>query len=715
MPRTEPLTSADPRRLGEYEVIGRLGEGGQGTVYLAARPGGGDEHYAVKLLYRSLGEDRHAFLREAELAKQVARFCIAQVVGAGLAGDRPYIVSEFVDGPSLQREVEVGGPRAGGALERLAIGTATALAAIHRAGIVHRDFKPQNVLLGPDGPRVIDFGLARALDTGAAPVSGGAGTPAYMAPEQVEGAEVGPAADVFAWGATVCFAANAWPPFGHDSVAAVLHRVLTAPPELGRLDGWLGRLVAGCLAKDFRDRPTSRELLLALLGEDGGGPSAGVTSRAGRTGPPRAGYPAGLSSFEGPAGDPSSAGHAGDPSSGGHAADSSPAGHPAGPPPFEGSTADPSSMGHTAGPSSAGRAAGHDAAPGPAAFPARVTEPPAHPRRAVTRASVAMSGALLVSAAVLAGALVPAVGGGGSQAMGGGLIGPSAETGTRDRLTAHPGRTARPAENTSGATAPRVPPTRSQTGKTAVPPGEGASTPPPAVPGVSVPALAGLDHAEASRLIEKAGLILGALTRTDSDRRIGQVVGSRPRARATVARGTRVDLEISAGVAVPRLAGLDTEAAGAALTRAGLARGAVTTRCSARPGGEVLASTPGAGARASSGDRVALVVSRRGTAVPSVAGRTAEAARDALSGAGLAVRLRPRLVDDPERDGKVLAQSPEPGGCAAPGATVVITVGVAGQSGPGPGEPSTGPDPSAPPDPPATEQPGPSEDPAGEG
>ncbi|GGP81333.1 protein kinase domain-containing protein [Streptosporangium pseudovulgare] len=685
MPTTEPLTSADPGRLGEYEIIGRLGEGGQGTVYLAAHPAGGDERYAVKLLYRSLGEDRHAFLREAELAKQVARFCIAQVVDAGLAGDRPYIVSEFVDGPSLQREVELGGPRSGGALERLAIGTATALAAIHRAGIVHRDFKPQNVLLGPDGPRVIDFGLARALDTGAAPVAGGAGTPAYMAPEQVEGAEVGPAADVFAWGATMCFAANAWPPFGQDSVAAVLHRVLTAPPELGRLDGWLGRLVAGCLAKDFRDRPTSRELLLALLGEDGGVPAPDVTPpagrAAGRTGPPpdRAPGP--------PPGFPSLAGQAVDPS------------------PF---------AGRAAGPSSAGRAAGHDGPPGPGAFPARATEPPARSRRAVTRASVAMSGALLVSAAVLAGTLIPAVGGGGNQAMGDGLIGPSAEAGVRDRLTARPDRTAGPPEIPSGVTAPLIPPTRSRTGKTSVPPAESASTPPPAAPRVTVPVLAGLGHAEASRLIRRAGLVLGALTRTDSDRRIGQVVGSRPEARATVARGSRVDLEISAGVAVPRLAGLDTEAAVAALTRAGLVRGEVTTRCSARPRGEVLASTPGAGSRVSSGDGVALVVSRRGTPVPSLAGRTAEAARDALSEVGLAVRLLPRLVDDPGRDGKVLEQDPAPGGCAAPGATVVITVGVAGQSGPGPGEPSDGPDPSAPPDPSATEHPGPSEGPVGE-
>ncbi|MEV0620257.1 PASTA domain-containing protein [Nonomuraea sp. NPDC050404] len=273
MPTAQPLRTGDPQRLGEYALSGRLGEGGQGAVFLGSRSG---ETYAVKLLHGPVGDERAAFLREVELAKHVARFCTAQVIDAGFDEGRPYIVSEYIDGPSLQREVMLTGPRHGGALERLAVSTATALTAIHWAGIVHRDFKPQNVLLGSDGPRVIDFGLAKALDA-AATVSGrGVGTPAYMAPEQITASAVTGAADVFSWGATMCFAANASAPFGQDSVAPVLHRILTAPPELGRLDGQLRTLVEACLDKDSRNRPTSRDLLFELLGDSSGGVPADV-------------------------------------------------------------------------------------------------------------------------------------------------------------------------------------------------------------------------------------------------------------------------------------------------------------------------------------------------------------------------------------------------------------------------------------------------------
>ncbi|OUC98470.1 serine/threonine-protein kinase [Streptosporangium minutum] len=673
MPHAQPLRTGDLDRLGEYVVVGRLGEGGQGVVYLGAHPATGSQPYAIKLLHGPLGEDEAVFLREVELAKQVARFCTAQVIEAGLAGDRPFIVSEYVDGPSLHREVRAGGPRGGGALERLAVSTATALAAIHRAGIVHRDFKPQNVLLGPDGPRVIDFGLARALDAGATQSGRGAGTPAYMAPEQVEGAEISAAADVFSWGATVCFAANAQAPFGQDSIAAVLHRVLTAPPELGRLEGRLGELVADCLEKDPRNRPTSRELLLALLGdgdvrpaEPGSPPAASPAVPEVRADPPPS------RSWPDPSPSLSRQGRAPSWTSTGPALPGLPPAAPPAPAPPGGFPPAP-------------RLRGLGGAPDGSA------EPRTRPGRAATRASVAVSGALLVSAAVLVAVLVPALSGGDEPVGPGRPGGSAAATGVRAEPTSQPARAAPPARHPAGTGARSA----------ALPSPEPSA--PPAAAGVAVPALAGLDRPEALNLLEKAGLVAGVLTSADSDRRVGQVLSSRPEARAVVARGTRVDLEISAGVAVPVLAGLHRRQAEAALVRAGLVPGEITARCSAEPAGRVLASAPGAAERVSSGSAVALVVSRRGAEVPSVVGQREADARSALSEAGFAVRVRPRLVDDPSRSGVVLAQGGVSGPCARPGAVVVITVGVEGQNGPGPG-----PDPgeTVPMDPTVTDGPG---------
>ncbi|MEV5828491.1 serine/threonine-protein kinase [Spirillospora sp. NPDC052242] len=264
-----PLTSRDPERIGAHRLIGRLGEGGQGVVYLAEGP---DGRAAVKVLHDRAGS-RDAARKELVAARRVASFCTAEILDSGEDDGVPYVVTEFVDGPSLRRLVETEGPQSGPSLYRFAIGTATALAAIHQAGIVHRDFKPGNVLVGPDGPRVIDFGVARAVDATATASSSVIGTPSYMAPEQLAGDTVGPAADVFAWAATIAFAANGRPPFGQDTIPAVLNRIVKGDADLGGLDGPLRELVQRSLHKNPARRPTGREILLRLL-EHSDGPIA---------------------------------------------------------------------------------------------------------------------------------------------------------------------------------------------------------------------------------------------------------------------------------------------------------------------------------------------------------------------------------------------------------------------------------------------------------
>ncbi|MFI7424541.1 PASTA domain-containing protein [Nonomuraea sp. NPDC049684] len=668
MPTAQPLRTGDPHRLGEYELAGRLGEGGQGAVFLGSRSG---ERYAVKLLHGPVGDEQGAFLREVELAKHVARFCTAQVIDAGFDEGRPYIVSEYVDGPSLHREVSLTGPRHGGALERLAVGTATALAAIHRAGIVHRDFKPQNVLLGPDGPRVIDFGLARALDAAATVTNRGVGTPAYMAPEQITASAVTGAADVFSWGATMCFAANASAPFGQDSVAPVLHRILTAPPELGRLDGRLRVLVAACLDKDVRNRPTSRELLLALLGEPDA-PDRGygdVPLVPGQRPPVPLAEPevtgvAGayhLRSRTGAGPEP--------PTSTGPAAQPGPTTPVEAPPP--GPTTPVGAPPPGPRPSDGLRTRAGTGAP----------DRPGRGRGARwVQAVVAVCAALVVTAVVLT-VIVPALNG--------------HRSGQASVLPAPPPRPAGSAHASSrpgGKTADRqrVPTVAPAVEPTGVPVGVPTGEPTAGRPvTVVVPPLTGLDRADAVKALKQAGLTVGAVTRTDSPREIGRVLGSRPAAGAVVGRGGAVALEVSAGMPVPSLVGQGRKEAEAALTAAGLAAGTVTRACSGRPDGQVLATRPEAGARLPGGAPVALTVARQGVQVPSVVGRSRADGRAGLVAAGFTVRSRAQVVDDDAKADTVLSQSLTPGTCAAPGDVVVITVGVVGQSGgPGPEEPT---------------------------
>ncbi|MBG0813489.1 serine/threonine-protein kinase [Planomonospora sp. ID82291] len=277
MPQIEPLGAGEPRQLGPFRVVGRIGEGGQGVVYLGTDAAG--ERVAIKLLHVKFSGDtiaRSRFAREARAAQRVASFCTAAVVAVDLEGDTPYIASEYIEGRSLRQVVEAGGPLRGAPLQRLAVGTATALTAIHHASIVHRDLKPDNVLMAADGPRVVDFGIARIIDSTGTITSRAVGTPAYMAPEQIAGDDVGPHTDVFAWGATIAFAATGETTFGGDSIAVVLSRILTQEVDVGMMPEPLRGAVRAALAKDPAARPSADQLLLRLLGR----PEAGSASPA---------------------------------------------------------------------------------------------------------------------------------------------------------------------------------------------------------------------------------------------------------------------------------------------------------------------------------------------------------------------------------------------------------------------------------------------------
>ncbi|WP_131761683.1 serine/threonine-protein kinase, partial [Actinomadura fibrosa] len=262
----EALRPEDPAMLGGYELLGRVGEGGQGVVYLARWPGPAGTEVALKTPHVRPGEDARADLSEITLVRQVARFCTARVLDAGTDAGRPYIVSEYVDAPSLRSVVEEGGPLGGVELERVAAGTMMALAATHAANVVHRDFTPGNVLLAADGPRVVDFGVARALGPSGRGEPGTSGTPAFMAPEQLAGGEVGPPADVFAWAVTMSFAALGARAFGEDGPRSAFERLLRLERYRVDVPSWLAEILKPCLREDPAERPPSREVLLRLLG-----------------------------------------------------------------------------------------------------------------------------------------------------------------------------------------------------------------------------------------------------------------------------------------------------------------------------------------------------------------------------------------------------------------------------------------------------------------
>ncbi|MGG8405180.1 protein kinase domain-containing protein, partial [Streptomyces sp. 12297] len=255
-------------RIGHYEVERVLGAGGMGVVYLAVSPSG--RQAAVKVIREQFAADplfRVRFAREVEAARAVSGAFTAPVVDADTGGDMPWMATLYVPGPTLAEHVAAGGPMAADEVWRLASGLVEALRDIHRAGLVHRDLKPGNILLADDGPRVIDFGISRAADSDALTRTGVViGTPPFMAPEQFRTPkETGRAADVFALGSVLAYAATGRSPFEAESGYAIAWNVVHEPPVLEGLPPSLLAVVGPCLAKDPADRPTADELL-ALLG-----------------------------------------------------------------------------------------------------------------------------------------------------------------------------------------------------------------------------------------------------------------------------------------------------------------------------------------------------------------------------------------------------------------------------------------------------------------
>ena len=262
----DALQPGDPLAVGRYRLLNRLGSGGMGRVYLGKSPGG--RLVAVKLIRPELADDpdfRRRFAQEVHAARRVGGIFTAPVVDADPDGPQPWLVTAYVDGPSLAEAVTAQGPMPVESVLTLAAGLAEGLGAVHAAGVVHRDLKPPNVLLAADGPHIIDFGISRALDAAALTnASGVVGSPGFMSPEQAEGHPVGPPTDIFSLGGVLAFAATGEPPFGAGPASALLYRVVYGAAATGNVPAALRSLVERCLAKDPADRPTTDDLLAEL-------------------------------------------------------------------------------------------------------------------------------------------------------------------------------------------------------------------------------------------------------------------------------------------------------------------------------------------------------------------------------------------------------------------------------------------------------------------
>ena len=266
----EELQAGDPRQIGSYRLLRRLGRGGMGQVFLGESPGG--RLVAVKVIRPELAdipEFRARFAREVAAARRVSGLFTAPVVDAGTDAPEPWLVTGYVEGSSLADRVADSGPLDVAAVLALARALAEGLAAIHAVGVVHRDLKPANVLLAADGPRIIDFGISSAADAATMTRTGiVVGSPGYMSPEQANGRDVGPASDVFSLGSVLIFAATGQDPFGTGDASALLYRVVHAPSALPSVPADLRPVVEQCMRKDPAQRPAAVDLLALLADQD---------------------------------------------------------------------------------------------------------------------------------------------------------------------------------------------------------------------------------------------------------------------------------------------------------------------------------------------------------------------------------------------------------------------------------------------------------------
>ncbi|MGX1953120.1 bifunctional serine/threonine-protein kinase/ABC transporter substrate-binding protein [Streptomyces anulatus] len=269
----EPLRSTDPARIAGYRVLGRLGAGGMGVVLLGRSPGGA--LVAIKLIRAEYADDaafRARFRREVAIARQVRNRWAVPVVDADTEAPAPWLATEFVPGPALSEAVGSGGPLPERGVRALGSMLAEALEAVHAAGLVHRDVKPGNVLLGLEGPRLIDFGIARALDdTVLTATDVIVGSPGFLSPEQAQGRRIGPASDVFSLGCVLVYAATGGRPFGSGPVEAMLFRTVHDTADLGALPPGLVPVVEACLSKDPEDRPAAADIRRAFAEDVSGG------------------------------------------------------------------------------------------------------------------------------------------------------------------------------------------------------------------------------------------------------------------------------------------------------------------------------------------------------------------------------------------------------------------------------------------------------------